>query len=1139
MNCTSCAFENPPGMRFCGQCGAGLSFACQECGSDNPVEFKFCGRCGSALSGRGVPGGNTPRPTQPNQAEESPGTDLSLSPISDTAENRQLTVMFCDLVGSTALAERLDPETLRQVVMSYQEVASEVIDRFEGHVAQLLGDGLLIYFGYPQAHEDDPRRAVHAALGIVEAIAKLNERRQFTDDLELAVRVGIHTGPVVTGDVGAGGRWERLAVGQTPNVAARLQGLAEANGIVMSATTHTNVEGLFATELLGPQHLKGVSKPIDVYRVLAESGIPERFQAAARTGLPPLVGRQSELAVLQQTYETASRGQQQVVLLSGEAGLGKSRLVHELKLRLGDNLHRWWTCYCSPYHQNSPLYPVIEQATRLFMIPPEASPEEKSAQLEIALGKRGLDLGEVFPLISSLLSLPLLPAYQPSSDSPHRQKEKTLEILRAILLQQAEIEPLVLVVENLQWADPSTLQYLDLLLQTSASKLLLVVTCRPAFQPEWTAECESVELVIDRLAEEQILEVIHHWTHGKTLPRLVLRQVMEKTDGVPLFVEELTKTILESGILVEQAEAYTLPGPLPTFAIPSTLQDSLRARLDRLPPAIKEVAQIGSVIGRRFNFELLDLISPQRSHNLEIALAHLVEAELLLQGGALPVATYRFKHVMIQEATYSSLLKRQRRLYHRRIADTLEDRFVDLCETQPEVVAYHLTEAGQHHRGIDYWQQASQRSFMQGAVLEARAQIDSGLELLDSLPEGADRDQRELALQAAMGAALSTLEGFAAPKVIRAYGRALEICQRSGDSPEQFWILWGLWRFHFVQANLDKALELGHTLLRLATPRRGPATQIAAYFTVGATLYCRGEFAVAHDYLGQAIHLDSLDRTQHYAAQTGEDSGVASLIWDGWCLWFMGHPDQAKKRRTQAQDLARQIAHPFSITYSLIPFLAYYDRDVTGFLKDTEITIAQSLEQGFWFAIPGQLCLGWARATAAANGGSSSEVDSDIGSQGLEELRQGLGATLATGARLHRTQYLLMLAEAAAGLGHLEEADRNLEETFTAIRETGERFFEAEAHRLRGETVLLAGQTAPEPSEQLAEGSFRQALDIARDQGARALQLRAAVSLGRLLQRQGRGDEARGLLAPLLAEHPEGSASADLRDARTLLDDFS
>ncbi len=1135
MKCSSCAFDNPPGMRFCGQCGAGLSLACQECGSDNPAEFKFCGRCGTALPERAAASDLESQPSQPALA----GQPTSSTPISDTAENRQLTVMFCDLVGSTALAEMLDPETLRQVVMSYQEVSSEVVDRFEGHVAQLLGDGLLIYFGYPRAHEDDPRRAVHAALGIVEAIAKLNERQRSDTDYQLAVRVGIHTGPVVTGDVGAGGRWERLAVGQTPNVAARLQGLAEANGIVMSATTHANVEGLFATELLGPQNLKGVSKPINVYRVLAESGVPERFQAAARTGLPPLIGRQRELDVLQQTFEATRRGQQQVLLLSGEAGLGKSRLVHELKLGLSDLPHRWWTCYCSPYHQNSPLHPVIEQTTRLFRIPPEATPEEKSIQLEIALRKLGLDLAEVFSLIAGLLSLPLLPAYPPSSDSPQRQKEKTLEILREIILQQAESEPLVLVIENLQWADPSTLQFLERLLPVSATKLFILVTSRPAFEPTWTAEHKHVELVIDRLSEDQIVEVIEHWTSGKTLPRLVLRQVMEKTDGVPLFVEELTKTILESGILVEQADKYTLPGPLPTFAIPSTLQDSLRARLDRLPPAIKEVAQIGSVVGRRFNYELLDMISPQRSHNLDRALAHLVEAELIFQGGALPTSTYRFKHVMIQEATYSSLLKRQRRLYHRRIAQALEGRFPDVCETQPEVVAHHLTEAGQHDRGIDYWQQASQRSFMQGAILEARAQIDSGLQLLESLPEGTDRDQRELALQAAMGTALSTLEGFAAPKVSHAYGRALEICQRSGDAPEQFWILWGLWRFHFVQANLDKALELGHTLLRLATPRRGPATQIAAYFTVGATLYCRGEFAVAHDYLGQAIHLDSLDRTQHYAAQTGEDSGVACLIWDGWCLWFMGHPEQAKERRVQAQTLARRIAHPFSITYSLIPFLAYYERDVTSFLQDTETTIAQSLEQGFWFAIPGQLCLGWARAMAAADQESSSETSADAGLQGLEELRQGLGATLATGARLHRTQYLLMLAEAAANLGHFEEANRNLEDTFIAIRETGERFFEAEAHRLHGAITLSAAEADDEDPKQLAESSFRQALEVARKQGARALHLRAAVNLCHLWQHQGRGDEGRQLLTPLLAEHPEGSDSADLRDASALLDDFS
>ncbi|MEM7581777.1 MAG: AAA family ATPase [Acidobacteriota bacterium] len=1139
MKCPSCAFDNPPGMRFCGQCGAGLSLTCPACGSQNPVEFKFCGRCGKALTESS--GSRAPTITQQIQiAEEETTAKLSAEPVSETAENRQLTVMFCDLVGSTALAELLDPESLRQVVMAYQEVASEVIDRFEGHVAQLLGDGLLVYFGYPRAHEDDPRRAVHAALGVVEAIAKLNERQYSEEDFQLAVRVGIHTGQVVTGDVGAGGRWERLAVGQTPNVAARLQGLAEANGIVMSATTQANVEGLFATDLLGPQTLKGVSKPIDVYRVLAESGVPERFQAAAQTGLPPLIGRRQELEQLQRAFDTARGGERQVVLLNGEAGFGKSRLVHELKLGLEAVGHRWLTCYCSPYHQNSPLHPVIEQAMRLFRIPPDATPEDKAAHLEHELARRELDLPEAFPLIAGLLSLPLLPAYSPSSDTPQRQRERTLDILRTIVHQQSANQPLVLVIENLQWADPSTLQFLESLLPQSNAKLLILITCRPAYEPPWAAEGEHVEIRIDRLSEEQIIEVVDHWTSGKTLPRPVLRQVIEKTDGVPLFVEELTKTILESGILVEKDGIYSLPGALPTFAIPSTLQDSLRARLDRLPPAIKEVAQIGSVIGRRFSYDLLDMISPQSSRNLESALADLVDAELLFQGGNLPTATYRFKHVMIQEATYSSLLKRQRQLYHRRIAQALEDHFLEVCETQPEVVAYHLTEAGQHDLGVDYWQQASQRSFMQGAVLEARAQIDSGLELLESLPEGAERDQRELALQAAKGAALSTLEGFAAPNVSRAYGRALEICQRGGDAPEQFWILWGLWRFHFVQANLDKALELAQTLLRLANPQRGPTTQIAAYFTAGATLYCRGELAVAHDYLGQAINLDSLDRTEHYAAQSGEDSGVASLIWDGWCLWLMGYPEQARKRRQQAQALARRIAHPFSITYSLIPFQSYYERELTSFLQDTETTLAQSLEQGFWFAIPGQLCLGWGRSMeAAAVHDANGDGLSEEGAEGLEVLRQGIAATMATGARLHRTQYLLMLAEAAASLGVFDEAERNLNETFTAIRESGERFFEAEAYRLQGEIKLLAGPADREELQQFAERSYQQALEVAREQGARALQLRTAVSLARLRKLQQRGNEARDLLALLLAEHPEGTDSADLRDAHQLLDDFS
>ena len=610
------------------------------------------------------------------------------------AERRQLTVMFCDLVDSTALSGQLDPEDLREVVRAYQATCTAVIQHFDGSIAQYLGDGLLVYFGYPQAHEDDAQRAVRAALGIIEAMGTLNTRLEQDKSIRLAVRLGIHTGLVVVGEMGGGGRQEQLALGETPNVAARIQGLAAPDTVAISEATSRLIQGYFACHDLGPHILRGLAAPVQVYRVLGESGVQSRLEVASARGLTPLVGRGSEVTLLLERWEQVKDGAGQVVLLSGEAGIGKSRLVQALKDQMAQEPHTRIEYRCSPYHQHSAFAPIIAHIERVLAWERDTVPQEKLSKLEEALARHPWPLPEVLPLLAALLSLPLPAPYPPLTLTPERQKQKTLEALLAWLLAETEQQPVLFIVEDLHWVDPSTLEWLSLVVEQSpTARLYGLFTCRPEFASPWPTRTHLTPLTLSRLPRPQAARLVHGVTGGKPLPAEILAQIVAKTDGVPLFVEELTKTVLESGLLREMEGAYELAGPLPPLAIPTTLQDSLMARLDRLA-TVKAVAQLGATIGRQFGYELLRAVSLLDDATLQQHLRQLVEAELVYQRGVPPQATYLFKHALIQDAAYQSLLKSTRQQYHQRIAQVLAERFPETAETQPELLAHHYTEAG-------------------------------------------------------------------------------------------------------------------------------------------------------------------------------------------------------------------------------------------------------------------------------------------------------------------------------------------------------------------------------------------------------------------------------------------------------------
>jgi TOMM system kinase/cyclase fusion protein len=1045
------------------------------------------------------------------------------TPSTPEAERRQLTVLFCDLVDSTRLARQLDPEDYREVVRTYQQDCAEVIQRFDGYIAQYLGDGLLVYFGYPQAHEDDAQRAGWTGLDILAAMEPLNARLEQERGIRLAVRVGIHTGPVVVGAMGGGGRQEQLALGDTPNLAARLQAMAAPNTVVVSAATVGLIEGFFTCQALGEHALKGVEEPLRVYQLLAESGAQTRLDVASPSGLTPLVGRETEVMLLRERWAQARDGLGQVVVLSGEAGIGKSRLVLALKEQVAGAPHTRWECRCSPYFQESALYPVIDLSQRALQFARDEPPEAKLQKIAAALGRYGLAQAEAMSLWASLLSVPLADRYPPLTLTPQRQKQKTLEAVVTLLLALAAEQPVLFIVEDLHWVDPSTLEFLTLLIdQGPTTRLLTLLTCRPEFHAPWGFRAHLTPLTLSRLPRPQVAQMSVRVAGGKALPAEVVEQIVAKTDGVPLFVEELTKTVLESGLLRECEDHYALTGPLPPLAIPATLHDALMARLDRLA-TVKAVAQLGATIGRTFAYELLRAVSPLDEATLQHGLRQLVEAELVYQRGGPPQATYIFKHALIQDTAYQSLLRSTRQRYHQHIARVLEAQFPETATTQPELLAHHYTEAGLNAQAVVYWQQAGEGAIQRCAHVEARAHLTTGLALVTTLPPTPARYQHELALHLALGSALMASKGFGALEVERVYTRARELAQQVGDTRRLFWALRGLRTFSLVHGQLQRAHELGEQLLRVAEDEQDAALLTAAHSGMGPSYFYRGELAAAytHSQQGYAPYTPEQDHAQ--ALLYGVSTGAASLAYAAMARWGLGFPQQALRHSRDAVTWAQETRYPASLALPLAhaAWLYQFRREAPGVQAQAEALLALAHAQGFpfWGAMA-TILRGWA-LTAQGQG-----------TAGVAQMHQGLAAYHTTGAAMGQTYLRALLVEGYGNVGQVDTGLRLLAEILAVVESTGERIWEAELYRLQG--TLLLGQGTLD--EHQVEACFQTALDITRRQQAKSLELRAAMSLSRLWQRQGKREEARELLAPIYGWFTEGFDTADLQDAKVLLE---
>ena len=1055
------------------------------------------------------------------QLKPQPAAPTAPSSADGFAERRLLTVMFCDLVGSTALSARLDLEDLREVIGAYQAAVADEVGRSGGFIAKYMGDGVLIYFGYPQAHEDDAEQALRAGLAVVDRIGRL----EFSGT-RLAIRVGVATGVVVVGDrVGAGAAQERGVVGETPNLAARLQAIAPPNSVLIAETTRRLVGDLFEYRGLGTVEVKGLAEPARVWHVLRQSAIESRFKAFHAAELTPLVGREEEIELLARRWRSAKSGEGQTVVLSGEPGIGKSRLTAAIQELLGDEPHARQLYYCTPYHRDSALHPFIAQLERAAGFERDDTAEAKLGKLEASLAQSGEVDAQVPALFADLLELASRDRYPPLPQDPQRKREVTLNALLAQVEATARQVPVLMVFEDAHWADATSLELLDrAVARLARSRVLLVVTSRPEFQAPWAGQSAVSLVSLPRLAKRETGALASNVTAGKALPSDLLDQIFERTDGIPLFVEELTKSLIESGVLREDSGGYALDGPLPPMAIPASLQALLLARLDRYAPS-KEAAQIGAALGREFSYELLAAVAHSPDDHLLDALDQLTEAGLVSRRGAGRDAIFIFKHALVQDAAYSTLLRGPRMELHARIGRTLEERFPDLTAAQPEILARHFASAGLIDAAVAYWQKAGERALQLSANAEASAHLTNAITLLASLPAEAGRNYRELRLQMALGSATRAIKGHAAPETLQVYSRARELLDETVPAKEQMAILYGHWSVSVVRGEYRPGLAVARQSLALTAGKEDPEAIAFASRMMGISLWGAGEFADAVPHLERAVRLYAPGSGNKTDLRYSQDHAVWALSMLGLTLWPLGYPDKARDAAATALTWAGEIQHAMTTGFALCFGLALWgqsgiDPSPSGDLG--EAAIAYCLERDLRAYIP------WARFYRGLKLVRRAEY-----AEGLEEMDAAIEAAQKIHTRMFMPGHLGHLAWARAKTGDLESGLCLLAKAIEDVNEKGERVFEAELHRLRGDFFARSGRVSE------GETEFTNALEIARLQRAKSLELRAAMSLAWLWRDQGRRTEAANLLAPVYGWFTEGFATDDLRQAKALLEEVN
>jgi class 3 adenylate cyclase/predicted ATPase len=1043
----------------------------------------------------------------------------------DEAERRQVTVMFSDLVGSTALSAYMDPEDLREIISAYQQCAVEAVRRFDGFVARYMGDGVLVYFGYPQAHEDDAERAIRAGLELITAVTALKTRAF------LQTRVGMATGLVVVGElIGSGASQERGVVGETPNLAARLLGIAEPNTVVICNSTRRLLGNLFELEDLGPRVIKGIDRPTRAWAVLRASSVASRFEALHPMGLTALVGRKEELELLQRCWFKATGNEGQVVLLSGEAGIGKSRLTTAFLESLADEGHVRLRYFCSPQHTDSALYPIVGQMERAAGLTRVDPPQTKLDKLDSVLKQTSTSAQDA-ALFAEMLSLPNDGRYPTLELTPQQRRQRTLE---ALVLQGEALArscPVLMVFEDAHWADPTSLELFGRVVDWVRTRsVLLIVTFRPDFEPGWAGK-HVTPLSLTRLAPREVGVIIDHIVGNNPLPANIRQDIIERTDGIPLFVEEMTKAVLEAESEGEGQRAAALV-PSRASAVPATLHASLMARLDRLGPA-KELAQVGAAIGREFSHFLLTAVVRKPEMELQTALDRLIGAGLLLQRGGAPSATYLFKHALVRDAAYSTLLREPRRALHARIAETLESQFADICENQPELLARHCTEAGLIEKAAALWGKAGLRSAQRSALVEASEQLRRALDQIATLTATPALRREEIKLQVALITPFLHVSGYAAPETRAAVERArllIEQAEALGEPPEDplllFSVLYGFWVANLVAFDGDVMRQLAAQFLALADKQTATGALMMGHRLMGLSLLHTGDLVNGGAHLNRAITLYDPVEHRPLATRFGQDIGAATLSWKSLACWLLGYPQTALADAEQALKVAREMGHSATLMY-VLNFSAWTNifcgnYAVANALVDEFSALKDKTGSLFWGAW-GMMQRGFLMALT----GKAPDA--------VQTITSGLTAMRATGTTMWMPLWLSYLTRANAEIGQFDDVRRGIGEAIVAVEAAKERWCEAEVNRIAGEIALLS----PKPDLAKAEACFERALAVAREQEAKSWELRAAMSMARLWRDQGRRQQARDILAPVYGWFTEGFGALDLKRAKAMLDELA
>jgi predicted ATPase/class 3 adenylate cyclase len=1108
MECPSCKAVVLRGNKFCVECGELLPVECPSCKHPNSPQARFCGGCGNRLNAGASPA-CAAAPAAPAQATVLP---------SSLAERRQVTVMFSDLVGSTALATQLDPEDLHDVINAYHACVADTVSSFGGFVAKYMGDGVLIYFGYPRAHEDDAERAVRAALAIIEACSLKTSGHAHG---RLQVRVGIATGLVVIGDlIGAGEVQERGIVGETPNLAARMQALAEPDAVVIEPQTRLILGNLFEYRDLGKVQVKGFAQAVQAFQVIGLSAIDSRFEALHSTDLTPLVGRDEEARLLLRRWEKAKSGSGQVVLISGEAGIGKSRMAAAILRRIGEEPHTRLRYFCSPHHVDSAFHPIIHQLERAAAFQRDDDARSKADKLD-ALLSRATVTAEDSRLIADLLSLPDIGRHPEVHLSPPQRKQRTIDALLRQLDGLSRRQPVVHIFEDIHWIDPTSFEALDRTVELIRQlPVLLLMTFRPEFDPPWVGQPHVTMMALRRLEQDDVSALVETIAGNTVLPPEIVTEIVERTDGVPLFVEELTKAVVEAGF--DGLEAADTLSRTPARTIPATLHASLMGRLDRLGQA-KELAQIGAAIGREFPYDLLAAVASLSEPALRAGVNQLVASGLVFGRGVPPEASYLFKHALLQDAAYGTLLRRTRQQLHARIAEALEQHFPERVSREPEVLGRHFSEAQRPDRAVGYWLKAGKRSAESSANLEAIRHLSRALESVSMLPESPERDRQELTIQSTIGTPLIAVYGYAGQETGVAFDRARILGERLGDAGALLATLSGQWAFHFVRGDHDKMRQLADEARRTSRQMTDEALELASYRLAGLNAIYFGRFVEARSAFETIVRIYDASRHRPQPVHYIHDPKFYALAYLPVIYWVLGYPDQAKNRQAKAFEYASELNQATLSTHVKIYGGAGLDElllDANAVRPHADAIIDLADQHNLrYFRLSGLILKGWTMAQAGA------------GEEGFALMRRSCTERLAMGVSWYQSRYLCMLAATSLQQGRTDEGLTALMEARNLGTRTDEHMWEAELARMKGELRRMQGAPSAE-----VEAHFREALAIARDQNATSFELRAAISLALLWRDEGsHTDAGRMLLSSIYDRFTEGFDTADLKQAKRLL----